>query len=87
MNHLMQLAFDFDTAGSDLACDFSGLTNEDFLGRQFTVNGSVDGCFLGDIQSALESHAVTDHEVIGLIHIGCHMRLSVKKFKKRGNTR
>jgi len=81
MDHLMQFAFNFNAASSHFARDFSGLTNKNFLSSQFAVNSTVDGRFLGDIQSTLESNAVTDHEVIGLIHIGCHVRLSFKNFR------
>jgi hypothetical protein len=81
MDHLMQFAFNFNAAGRHFSRDFSGLPNKNFLSSEFAVNSAVDGRFLGDIQSALERHAVTDHEVIGLIHIGCHVRLSFKNLK------
>ena len=83
MDHLVQLAFDFNTAGRDFAGDLAGLANKYFLSGQFAIDRAVDRGFFRHIQGSLECHAITDHEVVGLIHIGCHKNLSVGKFQKK----
>mgnify|MGYP003328179427 CR=1 FL=1 len=60
VNNLMQFAFHFNTAGSDLASDFARLANEDFFSGKLTIDRSINGGFFGYVQSTFEGHAIAN---------------------------
>jgi hypothetical protein len=77
VNDLVHFAFDLNGAGGDFTGDFSRLANKDFFRGQLSIDGAVDRGFFGNVERALESDAVANHQIVGLINIGCHKSVSL----------